>query len=91
MISLTPRQAEVKRFIGDYTKRNGRSPMFQEIADGLGLASKSTAFNAVDELVVRGHAVRTKAASRNIQLLHKPVSETPLGEPLYFVPIGGAK
>lgn len=90
MISLTPAQARVKHAIGDLIARHGRSPTYQEIADHAGLASKGSAFNAVDELICRGHATTTAARDRNIVLLHKPVSRAPDGAPLYFVPVGGS-
>lgn len=89
MISLTPAQARVKRAIENLTRENGRSPTYQEVANRCGLASKTTAMKHIDELVIRGHAVRGKDRCRNIVLLHKPVSRAPDGAPLYFVPIGG--
>lgn len=90
MIGLTPTQARAKRLIGDLIVEQGQCPTYEEIAIRLGLASKGTAFNMVDELVARGHAQRTAASKRNIVLLHEPVSRAPDGAPLFFVPLKGA-
>lgn len=53
--NLTPRQLDVKRFIQTYTRGNGHGPSFAEIADGIGVVSKSNIHRLVSELEARGH------------------------------------
>jgi len=51
---MTPRQEEVLRYIGRYIEENGWSPTLQEIADGIGLKSKSTAWRHIKALDKQG-------------------------------------
>ena len=89
MISLTPRQADALRFIAGFLRANGYSPTFEEVAAGLGLASKGAAFNLVESLSERG-AVKIRRSKRNKITLLEPVlvPRAPDGAPLFFVRIG---
>jgi len=89
MISLTPEQTRVKRFIERYSRRHGSVPNYSEIAQGCDLSSKGTAWYAVARLIERGHARRTGEGERNYELVHAAISRAPDGAPLYFVPVGG--
>ena len=60
---LTPRQAELKRFIVRYTTANGFSPSYDEMAAGIGIRSKSAVHWLVTELEDRG-AIRKLPGSR---------------------------
>jgi SOS-response transcriptional repressor LexA len=93
MMTLTPRQHEALRFIAGFKESLGIAPTLREIADGLGLHAKSvfTADWLVRSLEERG-AIRTAAGlGRSIEVL-VPVTipRAPDGDPLRFVPIGGA-
>lgn len=90
MIALTPRQQDALRFITGYQERNGISPTLREIADAIGLKSK-TVFTAdwlVRSLEERG-AIARIGRQRAIAVL-KPIAipRAPDGEPLHFVRIG---
>ncbi|HET9365931.1 MAG TPA: repressor LexA, partial [Candidatus Angelobacter sp.] len=41
-MAITKRQRQVYDFIHDFIQRNGYSPSFEEIGDGLGLSSLAT-------------------------------------------------
>lgn len=90
MISLTPRQQDALRFITGYHERNGISPSLREIAQGIGLESK-TVFTVqwlLQSLEERGVIVRT-GRQRAIAVLEPlAIPRAPDGEPLHFVRIG---
>lgn len=52
---MTPRQREALDFIARYIADRGYSPSYQEVADAIGLASKSGVCRIVRSLVQRGH------------------------------------
>jgi repressor LexA len=90
-MSPTARQMEVLRFIIGYRARHRwrHAPTFQEIADGVGLASTSGVFRLLNGLEERGHIRRLPNCSRAMEVLTNiPVPRSPDGEPLYFVRVG---
>lgn len=90
MMTLTPRQQDALRFITGYRERNGIAPTLREIADGLGLNSK-TVFTAewlVRSLEERGAVVRT-GMHRAIEVIAPiAIPRAPDGAPLHFIRIG---
>ena len=67
-LGLTPRLRDAKTFIAAYVVKNATSPTYAEIATALGHKSRSMAFQVVEALVARGHAVRGRGA-RSISLI----------------------
>lgn len=93
MISLTPRQQDVLRFIIGFQAAHGRTPSYVEIAKGIGLSgenSKGVICLLIARLQERGALSHRCTAARAIKVL-QPVSipRAPDGEPLYFVRTGG--
>lgn len=74
MVTLTRRMFQAKTFIETYHAENGIPPSHQEIADGLGLKSKSNAARYVEALVERGYLSRLpgKRKARNLTLAVRP-------------------
>ncbi len=91
MISLTPRQQDVLRFIIGFQKaRDGVSPTFKEIGSAIGLSSKASVARHLDEIERRGALRRLPSRPRAIEVLVQlPIPRAPDGEPLYFVRTGG--
>jgi SOS-response transcriptional repressor LexA len=69
MKSLTPRQAECLRFIGDYITKHGHAPKFQEIMVGLGSDSRSTIDKLLRDLVSAGYIRRSIYQVRGIEIV----------------------
>ncbi|TPN86355.1 hypothetical protein [Mesorhizobium sp. B1-1-5] len=75
MTSLTPRQSDALSFIRSHQAEKGFAPSYDEIAAGLGLASKSRAFDLVKGLERRG-AVRTRPGMfRTIEIIEERGAE----------------
>ena len=53
-LGVTRRQNAVLEFVTKYCAEHGHSPSYQEIADALGIASKSGVKRLIDGLVERG-------------------------------------
>lgn len=51
---LTPREREALQFVRSYIERHGRPPAYSQIAEALGIASKSGAHRLVHSLAKRG-------------------------------------
>lgn len=63
---MTPTQLQVMQFIADYTVRNsGLIPTYQQMSDGLKMASKSGPFRIVNQLVELGFLYRDEQRGRN--------------------------
>ena len=67
--TLTERQAEAKAFIVDYIARNGNAPSYNEIADALGLSSKSGVHRLMQGLIDRGHIRTIPNSARAIEVI----------------------
>ncbi|MBI4889726.1 MAG: transcriptional repressor LexA [Acidobacteria bacterium] len=67
-MALTPRQKEVLDFLVEYTERNGFSPSFEEIANGLKLASLATVHKHITALEQKGYLKRRYNESRSIEV-----------------------
>lgn len=68
-MALTPRQKEVLDFLVNYVERNGYSPSFEEIAEGLQLASLATVHKHITALEQKGYLKRRHNESRSIEVM----------------------
>lgn len=67
---LTPKMHECLVFIRDYIRETGGpSPSYDEIKNGLGLASKAGVHRLVGSLEARGYIRRISNAPRSIQVV----------------------
>ena len=71
---LTLRQAEVLEYIKKYISKYGMPPTIQEIADGFGFRSASSAKDHVIELRRKGYIGHRRGKARGILLL-SPANE----------------
>ena len=65
---MTPKQKKCLDFIKRYTKSNGCSPSYQEMADYLGLFSKSNVYKIIQNLKEQGYIEDTPNKYRSIKL-----------------------
>ncbi len=68
-MAITKRQRQVYDFIHDFVQRNGYSPSFEEIGDGLGLSSLATVHKHISNLEKKGLLKRDYNRSRSIDVL----------------------
>ena len=68
-MALTRRQKQVYDFISSFVDRNGYSPSFEEIAEGLGLSSLATVHKHITNLEEKELLKRDYNRSRSIDLL----------------------
>src|SRR5882724_5554759 len=68
-MAITRRQRQVYDYISDFVQRNGYSPSFEEIAEGLGLNSLATVHKHVSNLEKKGLLTRDYNRSRSIDLV----------------------
>jgi repressor LexA len=65
-MALTPRQKEVLDFLVRFSEEHGFAPSFEEIADGVNLASLATVHKHVSALEQKGYLKRRFNESRSI-------------------------
>ncbi len=70
-MALTKRQKEVLDFISNFISSNEYSPSFEEIAEGLGLASIATVHKHLTALESKGYLIRSFNQSRALELAPK--------------------
>jgi len=68
-MALTRRQWQVYDFISDFVQKNGYSPSFEEIGEGLELSSLATVHKHISNLEKKGLLTRDYNRSRSIELL----------------------
>jgi repressor LexA len=68
-MALTKRQRQIYDFIADFVSRNGYSPSFEEIGDGMGLSSLATVHKHISNLEKKGLLKRDYNRSRSIDVL----------------------
>jgi repressor LexA len=68
-MAITRRQRQVYDFISDFVQRNGYSPSFEEIGEGLRLSSLATVHKHISNLEKKGLLTRDYNRSRSIDLL----------------------
>src|SRR4051812_5393722 len=87
-MAITKRQRQVYDFLQDFIQRNGYSPSFEEIGDGLGLSSLATVHKHVSNLEKKGLLKRDYNRSRSIDVIppkggmKKTMAPPPLTLPL---------
>src|SRR5437016_7428051 len=68
-MAITKRQRQVYDFISDFVQKNGYSPSFEEIGEGMGLNSLATVHKHISNLETKGLLTRDYNRSRSIDLL----------------------
>lgn len=68
-MAITRRQKDVLDFLSEFTQKNGYSPSYEEIAEGLGLNSLATVHKHVSNLQSKGLLHRSHNRSRSIDVL----------------------
>src|SRR5246127_4083664 len=68
-MAITKRQRQVYDFLHDFIQRNGYSPSFEEIGNGMGLSSLATVHKHVSNLEKKGLLKRDYNRSRSIDVL----------------------
>ena len=68
-MALTKRQREMYDFISGFVQKNGYSPSFEEIGDGMGLSSLATVHKHLTNLEKKGLVKRDYNRSRSIDIL----------------------
>jgi repressor LexA len=68
-MALTKRQRQIYDYIADFVGRNGYSPSFEEIGDGMGLSSLATVHKHISNLEKKGLLKRDYNRSRSIDVL----------------------
>ncbi len=68
-MAITKRQRQVYDFLHDFIQRNGYSPSFEEIGDGMGLSSLATVHKHISNLEKKGLLKRDYNRSRSIDVL----------------------
>lgn len=69
---MTPQQHAVFSFIERYISDHGYSPAYLEIAQGIGLASKSAVHASIARLADRGYIRFRPGIRRSIEILRRP-------------------
>ena len=68
-MAITKRQRQVYDFISDFVQKNGYSPSFEEIGEGMGLNSLATVHKHISNLETKGLLTRDYNRSRSIDLV----------------------
>lgn len=74
-MALTKRQKEVLDFIADFIEENGYSPSYEELAQGLQLASLATVHKHIQALESRNYLRRLFNQSRSLEVAAKYMQE----------------
>jgi repressor LexA len=72
---VTKRQKEVLDFISDYIREHGYSPSYEEMAEGLDLASVATVHKHVSALEAKEYLKRAPNMSRSLEVTAKWTQE----------------
>jgi len=74
-MALTKRQKEVLDFIADFVEEHGYSPSYEELAQGLNLASLATVHKHIQALESRNYLRRLFNQSRSLEVAPKYAQE----------------
>ncbi len=74
-MALTRRQKDVLDLIASFVDENGYSPSYEEIAQGLGLASLATVHKHISALESKGYLQRSYNQSRSVELSPRYLDE----------------
>lgn len=88
-MALTRRQKQVLDFISGFVRKNGYSPSYEEIADGVTLASLATVHKHISALERKGYVRRGFNQSRSIDVTAKYGEEMLRQRPGNEVPLLG--
>ncbi|MCC6536429.1 MAG: transcriptional repressor LexA [Bryobacterales bacterium] len=75
-MALTPRQKELLDFIAGFVDQHGYCPSYDEIAQGLSLASLATVHKHISALAAKGYLNRTENHSRSLEVGPRYYDET---------------
>lgn len=67
--ALTEKEYELYKFLIDYIKENGYSPSYKEIAEGIGIKSRSTVMEKLQRLQKKGKIQMKASSPRAIRIL----------------------
>lgn len=73
-MTLTPRAEAAMRFIQESIVKTGRSPIYVEIGERIGVSSKGRIHAIVGELEAKGYVSRANYTARGLQVL-KPLPD----------------
>ena len=91
MMSATPRQLDLLRFIHGYQLAHGGvSPTLDECGAGIGLKARSGVHRLICGLQERGYLRTLPGRARAMAVIAPPAIPTIAGTPLYVVPLGVA-
>src|SRR3954454_14902414 len=68
-MAITKQQRQIYDFISDFVQKNGYSPSFEEIREGMGLNSLATVHKHISNLETKGLLTRDYNRSRSIDLI----------------------
>ena len=88
-MALTRRQKQVLDFISGFVRGNGYSPSYEEIAEGVSLASLATVHKHISALERKGYVKRGFNQSRSIDITAKHFDEQRRQTPATEVPLLG--
>lgn len=74
-MALTRRQKQVLDYISDFVNRNGYSPSYEELAQGLDLASLATVHKHIQALQTKQYLTRNFNHSRSLEVTNKYFDE----------------
>jgi repressor LexA len=74
-MALTKRQKQVLDFIADFVERHGYSPSYEELAEGLDLASLATVHKHIQALESKQYLNRSFNHSRSLEVTRKYFEE----------------
>lgn len=74
-MALTKRQKQVLDFVADFVEKNGYSPSYEELAEGLGLASLATVHKHVRALETKHYLTRGYNQSRSLEVSPRYLDE----------------
>src|SRR4051812_32491294 len=74
-MALTPRQKQLLDFVASFIESNGYSPSYEEIADGMELASLATVHKHISALEKKSYIRRGHNQSRSVEVAPKYLQE----------------
>lgn len=78
MISLSPRQSEVLKFVSKYIDKKGISPTISEIKNKLKLKSPATVHQHIEALIKKGHLIKDSNSIRGLKLVDDDTAKIPI-------------
>jgi repressor LexA len=81
-MALTRRQKELMDFLADFINKNGYSPSYEEIANGLKLASLATVHKHIQALQAKNYLRRSFNHSRSLEIAERYFAEEKARKPV---------